>query len=130
MMLRNATRMAILSLLLSLVLSSGEGIRLFPIPVSSDTGSEAHSETITSSGIKRYNYAARWFGSLLKQGGTALAKSKQSRNDAKAFAGSATYAELETPFPAPLSSDSFEWVGPDGRSGVDSHSRSRGPPDC
>lgn len=127
MNIRNATRLAILSLLMSLVLSSGEGIRLFPIPVISESGSEAHSQTVTSSGATRYQYAARRFGSLLKYGGSSAAKSK---NDTRALAGPAAPAELEPSFPASIPSSSFEWFGLDDRDGVRGRSRSRGPPSC
>ena len=90
---RKTTRFAIFSLLLSLIISSGEGVRLFPIASEAVPVSEAESQAVGKSTAQRYQYAARWLGSPLKQSKASSAKGK---NSSGAFAVPARFFRSET----------------------------------
>lgn len=122
---RSATRLALISLLFSLVLSSGEGIRLLPIP--DGTFATASSQSVSTSSTQRYQYAARWFSSPTKQSNSTNLKNKHEH---VADAGPSLYADLEHSRSLTLLSDGFEWLGLHYRSGNQSLDRGRGPPFC
>ena len=122
---RNLCSSIVLTLLLSLVLSGGEGIRLFPIPVSNGASSESSPETISSSAVHHYHYAVRGSGLQSKQGGTARIKAK---DQLAAFASATPWASLDIPSIVRSRSDNFGFADLRDRIGFLANSRSRGPP--
>ncbi|MGD9562661.1 MAG: hypothetical protein AB7F88_11205 [Pyrinomonadaceae bacterium] len=121
---RNLTKLV---LLLSLVVSCGEGISLFPFPAIDRNVSEAGSHSISPSAKQRYHYAARRLGSPTKLGNGTTAK---SRHDAGVIAGPAAGAEPELALAGPFRADKFDWPALHGLSGALTRYRSRGPPNC
>ncbi len=119
----NATRMAIISLLLSLVFSSGEGLRLFPIPVKADASVGADSGSISSSAVVRYEFAARRAASPAKQGNAGNLKLGGPGSVGPAFS-----LAPETSFLGSAARGKFEWAHVNRRHGFQSRHRNRGPP--
>ena len=127
MMYRNAKRLSVLALLLSLMLSSGEGIRLFPIPAANGTAAEVHSGTFSQSSKHRYQYAARSSASPLKQGNSGSFKTK-IRHGAGTWAGSARLTEALFPLFHTSLRAAFEWQDLRARTGTRNRPNGRAPP--
>ncbi len=115
----------IFALLLSLVISSGEGVRLFPIPVA-DGAVSSNSEALSSSTLQSYQYATRMSGSSSKQ---SNATSYKGKHGSGAVVSTARSTELNVSATFLLSS-SFDHLEVREDAGFRNSNHSRGPPTC
>lgn len=129
MILSHRVKGIILSLLLTLILSGGEGISLLPISGPVNPGIEVGSLLTRPSASNRYQYAARVFRSSHPfKKGSAIDRGSRSQPDVAT--GPANPATFELSFSAGFLSDDPAWLGVERRSGIRSRAKGRSPPLC
>ncbi len=122
---RRLTVLAILLLLVALSVSSGEGLRLFPIPVANAAAENKSGGEISSSDLQTYQYGARCIGTSADRGSTGKSKHQRDRSAAGSFLEAFTAPVLAlSPSQTSLFYNSTPILSPGSRAIPDS----RGPP--